>query len=193
MNIILTGMRGTGKSSIGRLLAGRFNYAFVDTDAVVEMLAGTRIANVVARYGWEHFRALEQQAVARAAGTDRQVIATGGGTLIDAENAERLKACGIVVLLVCDIPILQRRIRGGTNRPSLTGQRSATDELAQVWETRRVRYLAVADLTYDVSAESADSQTDLQRKAAALQTLLLQTPKFHQYSATPQVQAIRRT
>lgn len=178
MNVILTGMRGTGKSSIGKLLAELLGFTFVDTDTIIETLAGSRIAEIVAQHGWEHFRALERQAVVQVAGRDAQVIATGGGTLTDPDNAERLKASGLVVLLVCQIPVLQRRIGGGANRPSLTGQRSATEELAQVWETRRERYLAVADLTYDVSTESANSLRDLQRKAAAVHALLQRTPSF---------------
>jgi shikimate kinase len=79
-----------------------------------------------------------------------------------------------VVLLVCDIPTLQRRIASHGNRPSLTGQGSATAELAQVWDERRQRYGEVADLIYDVSAESPDSQADLQRKAMAIYELLQQ-------------------
>jgi shikimate kinase len=97
---------------------------------------------------------------------------------MDEGNAQQLKARGFVVLLVCDVPILQRRIAGESTRPSLTGQGSAVAELAQVWEARRARYLAVADLTYDVSLESADSLQDLRGKAAAIQKLLQQSNAF---------------
>lgn len=183
MNVILTGMRGTGKSSIGRQLAALLGYTFVDTDTRIEVLAGARIADIVARHGWEHFRALERQVVARVAGGNTQVISTGGGTLIDPENATQLKAGGLVVLLVCDLAVLRRRIRGGTNRPSLTGNSSAIDELAQVWETRRAQYQTVADLTYDVSVESTNPLRDIQRKAAAVRDLLQNTPRFHSQHA----------
>jgi shikimate kinase len=175
VNVILTGMRGTGKSSIGRLLAHLLGFAFVDTDAAIETLAGVRIADLVARHGWEHFRALERQVVAHIATGDRQVIATGGGTLIDEENAKQLKIRGVVVLLVCAVPILQRRLGAGENRPSLTGQGSAVAELEHIWNARRARYREVADLSYDVSAESANSMPDLQQKARAIQELLRQT------------------
>lgn len=178
MNVILTGMRGTGKSSIGKLLADRLGFAFVDTDAAIETLAGARIADIVARHGWEYFRRLERQVVAGIAMGDRQVVATGGGTLIDEENAECLKASGVVVLLVCHVPILQRRIGTGENRPPLTGQGSAIAELEHVWEARRARYLAVADLRYDVSEESTDSMQDLQRKVLDIQGLLRQAMSF---------------
>ncbi len=178
MNVILTGLRGTGKSSVGRVLAQRLNFAFVDTDTRLEELAGCRIAAIVAQHGWEHFRALEHQVVTQVAATDRHVVAAGGGTLIDAENTRLLKTHGVVVLLVCELSILQRRLALGSNRPSLTGQGSAAVELAQVWEARRERYQAVADVTYDVSAESTNVMEDLERKAADIEALLHQTPVF---------------
>jgi shikimate kinase len=112
------------------------------------------------------------------AATDRHVVAAGGGTLIDEENARLLKAHGVVVLLSCELPILQRRIALESHRPSLTGQGSAEVELAQVWEARRARYQAVADVMYDVSAESANVAKDLARKATAIEALLHQSPGF---------------
>ena len=178
MNVILTGLRGTGKSSVGKVLARRLGFTCVDTDIRIAELAGCRIAEIVAQHGWEHFRALESQVVTRVAATDRQVVATGGGTLIDEENTRLLKTHGVVILLLCELPILQRRIALGSDRPSLTGQGSAEAELTQVWEARRTRYHAVADMTYDVSAESADMTEDLERKAADLEALLHQCPRF---------------
>jgi shikimate kinase len=174
VNIVLTGLRGTGKSSIGAALARQLGYTFLDTDVAIEAQAGMRIADIVAQHGWPHFRALEREVVAQTATADRHVIAAGGGTLMDAYNAKRLKASGVVVLLLGDVPILQRRIGVEGNRPSLTGQGSAVAELNRVWEERRERYYAVADLTYDVSPESGDVDEDVRQKAAAIQTLLEQ-------------------
>jgi shikimate kinase len=179
VNVILTGLRGTGKSSVGKVLAQRLSFMFVDTDTCIEELAGSRIAAIVAQHGWEHFRALERQVVTRVAATDRHVVAAGGGTLIDEENARLLKTRGVVVLLVCDLSILQHRLALGSNRPSLTGQGSAAVELAQVWEARQARYYAVADVTYDVSTESANIAEDLERKAADIEALLYQAPGFY--------------
>lgn len=183
MNVILTGMRGTGKSSIGQALAALLGFSFVDTDTATEELAGCHIADIVARQGWAHFRRLERQVVERIAMCDRQVLATGGGTLIDADNAARLKSHGLVILLVCDIAVLQRRIAAEDNRPSLTGQASATAELQQVWEDRRTCYHAVADLTLDVSDESDDDQRDVHHKAMAIRAMLQQSPVFRDSDA----------
>jgi shikimate kinase len=82
-------------------------------------------------------------------------------------------------LLVCELSILQRRLALGSNRPSLTGQGSAAVELAQVWDARRARYHAVADLIYDVSADNATLGEDLERKATDIEALLRQAPRFH--------------
>ena len=92
--------------------------------------------------------------MAGAAKLHRHVIAVGGGALINEENARVIKEHGIVVLLVCDLTVLAARIARHSHRPSLTGQGPAEAEIAQVWEERRKRYHAVADLTYDVSAQS---------------------------------------
>src|SRR5262249_34182094 len=158
--------------SVGKVLARRLGFAFVDTDTRIEKHAGCRIAEIVAQHGWEHFRALERQVVTQVAATDRQVVAAGGGALIDEENARLLKAGEVVILLLCALPFLQRRLAEGSNRPALTGQGSAEAELAQIWEARRARYHAVADVTYDVSAESVDMTEDLARKAVDLEMLL---------------------
>lgn len=180
MNVILTGLRGTGKSSIGQTLARRLGLSFLDTDTAIESLAGHRVSEIVAQHGWEHFRALERQVIQRVATLDRQVVAAGGGTLMDPENARLLKAQGLVILLVCALPVLQRRIALSTNRPSLTGQGSAAVELAEVWEARRAHYYAAADMVYDVSGETTDPAKDVQRKAAAIEALLRHTPRFRE-------------
>ncbi len=178
MNIILTGLRGTGKSSIGQALAQQLRLRFVDTDTHIEALAQSRITDLVAQQGWEHFRALERQVVRQVAATDHQVIATGGGTLIDEANAAVLAEHGLVILLVCELSVLQRRLALSDDRPSLTGQGAAAVELGHVWETRRARYHAVADLIYDVSTESDDDVEDVERKATALAALVQQDARF---------------
>ncbi len=179
MNVVLTGLRGTGKSALGRVLARLLGYGFRDTDKDIVRRAGTSINDIVAQHGWEHFRALERQVVAAAARLRKHVIAVGGGALVDEANERVLKECSVVVLLVCgDLSVLAARIARHSHRPSLTGQGSAEAEIAQVWAERRERYHAVADLTYDVSAQSRSEADDLRRKAAAIHRLLQQTDRF---------------
>jgi shikimate kinase len=153
-------------------------YRFRDTDRDIVRRAGMSINEMVAQSGWDHFRAVERQVVSEAAQLGNQVIAVGGGALIDDENARVVKESAVVVLLVCDLPVLAARIARHSHRPSLTGQASAEAEIAQVWEQRRERYHAVADLTYDVSAQSGNEANDLHFKAAAIHRLLLQRDGF---------------
>ncbi len=172
MNIVLTGLRGTGKSSLGLVLAKQLGYTFLDTDQAIEAQAGLRIADIVAQSGWDRFRALERHVVQEIAAADTHVIAVGGGTLMDERNVKYLKSSAVVVLLTCELDILQRRIGGESNRPSLTGRGSAVTELAQVWEDRREQYYSVADHTYDVSHESGNLAQDLWYHAMAIRELL---------------------
>lgn len=178
MNVVLTGLRGSGKSTLGRVLARLMGYRFRDTDRDIVRRAGMSINEIVAAHGWDHFRAVERQVVSEAAQLRNHVIALGGGALIDDENARVVKESAVVVLLICDLQVLSARIARHSHRPSLTGQASAEVEIAQVWEQRRDRYHAVADLTYDVSAQSGNEANDLHFKAAAIHRLLLQTGRF---------------
>ena len=97
--VILTGFMATGKTEVGRKLAALLGAPFVDTDALVESATGRAIADIFARDGEPHFRALEREAVERACAIDGAVVATGGGTLLDPENRRRLAAAGPVVCL----------------------------------------------------------------------------------------------
>ena len=178
MNVVLTGLRGSGKSTIGRALARLLGYGFRDTDKDIVRRAGMSINDIVAQHGWDHFRALERQVVAEVARLHKHVIAVGGGALIDADNARIIKENSVVVLLVCDLPVLAARIARHSHRPSLTGQGPAEAEIAQVWAERRERYHAVADLTYDVSAQSRSESDDLCRKAEAIRRSLQTTDRF---------------
>ena len=178
MNVVLTGLRGSGKSTIGRVLARLLGYGFRDTDKDIVRRAGMSINDIVAQHGWAHFRALERQVVAAVARLHKHVIAVGGGALMDADNARIIKENSVVVLLVCDLPVLAARIARHSHRPSLTGQGPAEAEIAQVWEERRERYHAVADLAYDVSAQSRSEADDLRRKAEAIRRSLQTTDRF---------------
>jgi shikimate kinase len=74
VNVILTGMRGTGKTSIGRILAPLLGFTFVDTDLMIEACAGQPIADIVVCHGWPHFRTLERRVVTRVANGDQQSL-----------------------------------------------------------------------------------------------------------------------
>src|SRR5262245_58779971 len=103
MNIVLIGYRGTGKSSVGKVLAARLGIALVSTDAEIAKRAGQSIPDIVAQHGWEHFRDLESEVCRDLAGADQLVLDTGGGAILRPENVEMLKRNGRLFWLTASV------------------------------------------------------------------------------------------
>lgn len=119
MNIVLTGFMGTGKTSVGRLLAKALGFDFVDMDAVIEDRAGRSISEIFAAEGEDHFRKLERGLVGELCARPRLVIATGGGIVLDPRNVEDfVENCFVVCLNADPATILERVAREG-HRPLL--------------------------------------------------------------------------
>ena len=145
MNIVLIGYRGTGKSSVGRLLAARLGRALVSTDAEIIKRAHRTIPEIVAQEGWEHFRDLESDICRELASSDQLVIDTGGGAILRAQNVEALKKNGTLFWLEASVGTITKRISRDTQRPSLTGTKSFVDEVQDVLQERTPKYQAAAD------------------------------------------------
>jgi shikimate kinase len=145
MNIVLIGYRGTGKSSVGKLLAQRSGRTLVSTDAEVVRRAGRSIPEIVTQHGWDHFRDLESAVCRDLAGRDHLIIDTGGGAVLRPENAACLKSNGMLFWLTAEVPTISRRIGGDTQRPSLTGAKSFVDEIEEVLRERTPKYRTAAD------------------------------------------------
>ncbi len=118
-SIVLVGMMGAGKSSIGRRLAQRLSLPFADADHAIESAAGMSIPEIFAQHGEEEFRKGERRVIARLLGDGQTVIATGGGAFQSAETRERVAANAVSVWLKADTDILLRRVRKRSNRPML--------------------------------------------------------------------------
>ena len=149
-NIILTGMRGSGKTTIGKELAALMNRKFIDLDEEIEKHVGMPISKIVEKHGWNHFRKLEKEVNKKVAQLRNLVIATGGGTIIDIENEKILRKNGFIVFLKCPVKILAERIKNSETRPSLT-DKPVLEELEEVWQERKQRYEESADLVFDSS------------------------------------------
>ncbi len=119
LNLILTGFMGTGKSTVGRLVAARLQRPFVDMDALIAAREGRSIADIFAQEGEMYFRALEAALVQELAARHGLVIATGGGTLVNDALRTLLTRTGIVICLWADEATLIARLRGQTDRPLL--------------------------------------------------------------------------
>ncbi len=118
-NIILIGMMGSGKSTIGKVLADMLKFDFVDFDEVIVQKQGMSIPEIFEKYGEDFFRTLESNAVREFLGCKNKIIATGGGILKNQQNLENLKKIGKIFYLDAPANILYRRINGDTNRPLL--------------------------------------------------------------------------
>lgn len=153
-NIVLTGFMATGKSSVGRRVAARLGYEFVDLDDWIVAEAGMSIPEIFTAQGEAAFRALESRMVERAAGRTGCVVATGGGAILDPRNLETLKRSGIVIALTADPDTILSRIGDGEDRPMLRGG-PKEERIRRLMEARASAY-AQADLTVDTSARSVD-------------------------------------
>jgi shikimate kinase/3-dehydroquinate synthase len=119
-SIVLVGMMGAGKTSIGRRLAAALGLGFVDADAEIETAAGMSIAEIFARHGETYFRDGERRVVARLLGEAQRVVATGGGAYMNGATRERIADRGVSVWLKADVEVLLKRVRKRANRPLLS-------------------------------------------------------------------------
>lgn len=145
MNIVLIGYRGTGKSTVGKVLAGRLERTVVSTDAEIVRRAGQTIPEIVAKHGWDHFRDLESAVCQELAARDGLVIDTGGGAILRSQNVDSLKKSGKLFWLTASVEAIAARIGGDTQRPSLTGTKSFVEEIQEVLAERTPKYQAAAD------------------------------------------------
>ena len=154
-NVVLIGFMGTGKTSVGRLLATRLGCAFHDLDRKIEEKHGMSIPAMFREHGEPYFRAREKEAVRAAAQRTNLVIATGGGTVKDAENAALLRQNGIIVALTADVDTILQRTATRGSRPVLDhaddGDRRAA--VVQLLDERRSLYDG-ADITVDTSGRA---------------------------------------
>src|SRR5436190_10553179 len=118
-NIALCGFMGTGKSSVGRLVAEQLHFAFLDTDTVIEARARKTIPQIFAQEGEATFRALEKKIVKELAMRDRTVISTGGGLVVDPENMASLMEHAFVICLWARPETIYARVKNQSNRPLL--------------------------------------------------------------------------
>ena len=140
-NLVLEGFMGTGKSTLGAILAARLEWDYLDTDEMAERDAGMSIKEIFTQRGEAGFRALERSACLQAAARTRVVIATGGGALLDPESRAALEASGVVILLTCEPAALLLRLR----ESALRGERPM---LAENFEERVNELLHIREELY---------------------------------------------
>lgn len=154
MNIVLIGYRGTGKSTVAALLAGRLGLTVVSLDAEIVREAGRPIPEIVAEHGWPHFRDLESAVTERVAARDNLIIDAGGGVILRPQNVANLKRGGTLFWLRASVPTIVARIESGTQRPALTAGKTFTEEVEDVLRERTPLYEAAADHRVETDGRS---------------------------------------
>ena len=152
-NIILVGLMGAGKTTVGRLLAKRLKRPFYDSDEQIERRCGVRIPVIFDIEGEAGFRARETQVIAELCALENVVLATGGGAVLAAENRHRLAARGSVVYLHARPGNLWLRVRHDRNRPLLAAP-DPQQRLEELYAQRDPLYREVADLVLETGRQS---------------------------------------
>lgn len=159
--IILSGFMGTGKSTVGKLLAKKLGYDFVDTDGLVELLSQKPIPRIFAEEGEEMFRRWESMAIDQALSQESTVIAVGGGAVCFRDNLDKLRKNGQVVLLKAQIATLLKRLAKDSSRPLLEG----AEKEVQLRELMAKRAPAYEKISLQIS-------TDRQSPASVVDEIL---------------------
>jgi shikimate kinase len=154
MNVVLVGYRGTGKSAVGAVLGAELGLTVVSLDAEIVSRAGRPIPEIVQQIGWPGFRDLEEEIVRTFAARDGQVLDCGGGVIERQANFAPLRAAGPVFWLRASTATIVGRIQGDTQRPSLTGAKSFTEEVAEVLQRREPLYRRIAHHEIDTGGRT---------------------------------------
>ena len=150
--IVLVGLMGAGKTSIGRRLAEKMGLAFVDADVEIEKAAGKSVSDIFAENGEAHFRDGERKVIARLLENGNQVLATGGGAFINDETRARIKETAVSIWLKADLDLLMKRVAKRGGRPLL----ETADPEATMRNYIELRYPIYAEA--DITVESRDVQ-----------------------------------
>ena len=164
--LVLVGLMGAGKSSVGRRLAARLGLPFVDADQEIEAAAGMTVDDIFSRHGEPAFRDGERRVIARLLDNPLQVLATGGGAFMDERTRALIRERAISIWLHAELDELVRRVSRRTDRPLLKGRdpRAVLEQLI----AERYPIYAQADVVVPSSAGSADETVEriLERLAA---------------------------
>jgi shikimate kinase len=173
-SIVLVGLMGSGKTTVGRRLAARLALPFVDADEAVEAVTGSSVAELFEARGEDGFRDVEADVLARLLeDPERMVLAAGGGVVLRAENRARLTDPGVtVVWLDADPAFLASRIEKKAHRPLLAGDESPREVLARLHRERAALYGEVADLRVAVEPFHRDADKPKQALAERIAELV---------------------
>ncbi|MDP6991704.1 MAG: shikimate kinase [Candidatus Marinimicrobia bacterium] len=152
MNIYLIGMMGSGKSTVGNILAKKMKRPFVDLDETIERSVGKSITDIFEIDGEDIFRKLESDHLRKVSGS---VVSCGGGIILREENCNFIQENGVAILLTASMKELARRLSNSNKRP-LLADNNTEETLTNLWLQRQVQYLSTADMTIETDEKSAE-------------------------------------
>ena len=155
-NIVLTGMPSSGKSTLGRILAGRLGRELVDTDERIVEHAGIPITEIFSRFGEKHFREMEAEVIKNVSESGGKIISTGGGAILRKDNVDKLKSNGTIVFLDRDPEALIP-----TDDRPLADDR---EKIRRLYEERYPRYMAAADIRIEIRGVPENTAEELLRR-----------------------------
>lgn len=148
-HVWLIGMMGSGKSTVGRLVAERLDRPFYDTDQLVALAGDASIPEIFTEEGESGFRERETGIAGDVASLPSGIVATGGGIILDPDNVATMQRSGTIVYLSVDVEILSRRLGDDGDRPLLAGDRH--ERLRTIAAERAERYRSAADVIVDAT------------------------------------------
>jgi shikimate kinase len=153
--LILTGFMGSGKSSVGKIVADRLGCRFIDLDAEIVAAVGCSINNIFSRDGESAFRILESSHLeSNLPAGEKVVVATGGGAVVSAQNRELMRSRGVVINLKVTLEQVLLRLNGSSDRPLLAGEDAAKRAITLMDE--REQFYADADIRIDTDGKSVE-------------------------------------
>ena len=149
-------MRGTGKTTVGKILAKKLKRRFIETDNLIEKKTNLTTSEIVNKFGWKKFRDLEQDVISEISCSSNAVISTGGGVILRQKNVDALGSNGYFFLLVASVDDMFNRIGDDSNRPFLTDNKSRKEDLKKTLDERSSLYRKVADYIIDTEKKAPE-------------------------------------
>lgn len=158
-NIALIGFMGSGKTTIGKLLAKTMEMKFVDIDKIIEATEKKSINDIFKEKGQIYFRDLEREIILQESSRNNCVIATGGGSILDNENVKSLQETSFIVFLDASIECLYLRLKDNTTRPILNGAENKKQLIEELLEKRKFLYQISANFTINIDENTSIYET----------------------------------
>lgn len=162
-NIVIIGMSGAGKSTVGKYVGQKLNMEFIDTDDIIIESTGKTIDRIFEEYGEDFFRHLESDLIKRIYSFEKKVIATGGGVILNSENIRLLKNRGVVFFLSAKVDTIYKNLISDLSddrRPLLKNTENLYEAIENLYMNRKDKYFSSADYIIDVDEKTLDMVGD---------------------------------